>query len=351
MEGWDMENGTLVTSGRGTELSRIDDEWIFSRFHTISMTDGPQSYLRFDKMDLDTDDHVPDTISMRGLSDAWNKVFGSAFDFQPTWGDNSYERGSAKSRMDGNSYIATYEKHPYPGYNLPGWIQGNGPVGMIKSDPFTLVTDRIGLLVGGGAHPDTCFVALVDASDHKLYFSQTGQNNDQMTSYLWNTELLIGTEVYVVVADLFSGEWGNIAVDNIGEHTFSGHEPGTPAEPMVDGPTIWEILENAGFGGTAVDDLPSPAKGRLLNPYPNPFNPVTQLGFILDEPAFMSLGIHDVSGRLVRQLWKGLRAQGESVLIWDGRDDRGQALPSGLYFANMSLEGKRIESRKLVLLK
>jgi len=351
MGAWDMAAGTLLTSGRGVELTRIDGEWLLSRFNTVPMVDGPKSFLRFDKIDIDTPDHEPDILSMQGLRDLWHKVFGTAFDYQPTWGDNPYQRGSVKSRMEGNSYIATYEKHPYPGYNVPGWIQGNGPVGMIKTDPFTIEADRFSLLVGGGEHPDTCFVALVDAADHHLYFSLTGQDSDQLLSFIWNTETLIGKQVYVVIADLFDGTWGNIAVDSIEEYWYSGHEPGIPIDPMANGPTLWQVLEDAGYGGTAVEDLPRPVRGRLLNAYPNPFNPSTQLGFVLDLPARLTLAIHDVSGRCVRVIWDGPRASGEGHVAWNGRDDAGRALPSGIYFADMSLDGRRVESRKLVLLK
>lgn len=351
LSGWDMANGSFVTKRRGVELTDVDGEWLFSGFNTVPLDDGPQSYLRFDMVDIDTDDHEPDILSMQGLQSHWHKVFGTAFDYQPTWGDNSYERSGVHSRMEGNSYIGTYEKYPHPGYNEAGWIQGNGPVGMIKSDNYVIEMDRFSLLVGGGAHPDTCFVAMVDASTHQLYFTQTGLNSDLMLKYIWNTETLIGTQVYFVIADLFDGSWGNISVDSIKEYWYDGHEPGTPADPMVDGPTIWEILENAGFGGTVVQELPAPVKGRLLNPHPNPFNPSTRLSFVLDEPAELSLSVHDASGRRIRDLWNGPRERGESVIVWDGLDDDGRPVPSGLYFASMGLDGRHVESRKLVLLK
>ncbi|MBC8367962.1 hypothetical protein H8E52_11165 [bacterium] len=351
LDGWDMANGTYVAKRRGVELTRIDDEWLFSGFNTVPMMDGPQSYLRFDNVDIDTADNEPDILSLQGLQEHWHKVFGTAFDFQPTWGDNSYERGSVKSRMEGNSYIATYERFPWPGYNVPGWIQGNGPVGMIKTDYFNIESDRFSMLVGGGAHPDTCFVAMVDANTHQLYFSQTGNNSDMMISHIWKTETLVGTQVYMVIADLYDGQWGSIAVDSIKEYMFNGHEPGTPIDPMVDGPTLWTVLENAGFGGTAIDNLPRPVSGKLLNPHPNPFNPTTHLSFVLDEPGILSMSIHDASGRKLRTLWDAYRERGEGALVWDGRDDAGRPLPSGLYFANMELGGRHVESRKLVLLK
>jgi len=350
-EGWDIGEASYVNSGRGAELTRIGDEWLYTHFNTVPGIDGPLSFLSFDFIDIDTDDDEPDIITLPRMSDSWRILFGTAFDFQPTWGDNPYQRGSVGSRMEGNSYIATYEKHPYPGYNVPGWIQGNDPVGLLKSDPFTISADRIGLLVGGGAHPDTCFVGLFDAEDHRLLFTETGMNSDRMLTRLWKTETLIGRRVYLAIADMYDGQWGNIAVDSIEEYWFGGHEPGIPSDPIVDGPTLFEILENAGFGGTAADELPPPVGGRLLNAHPNPFNPSTSLGFVLDEPAEIALRIHDASGRTLRRLWEGPRNAGGGTLVWDGRDDSGQLLPSGLYFASLLIEGRMVESRKLVLLK
>jgi hypothetical protein len=99
---------------------------------------------------------------------------------------------------------------------------------------------------------------------------------------------------------------------------------------------------------TAVGSLP--ARNRLADPEPNPFNPSTMLAFDLAAAGRVELAIVDVAGRRVRTLADGDFGAGSYTLTWDGRDDRGQASASGIYFAHLRAGDFRAE-RRLVLLK
>jgi hypothetical protein len=70
----------------------------------------------------------------------------------------------------------------------------------------------------------------------------------------------------------------------------------------------------------------------LRAPSPNPFRTRTTFAFELPSPARVRLAIHDVAGRVVRDLSLGLRPAGAQAAAWDGRDDRGRPVPSGVYF-------------------
>lgn len=95
----------------------------------------------------------------------------------------------------------------------------------------------------------------------------------------------------------------------------------------------------------------SPAAGFALAAHPNPFNPKTTLAFSLREAGAADLRIIDAQGRSVRSLLAGVqRPAGLQSLTWDGRDDAGRALPSGLYFARL-IAGEERLSRKLLMLK
>jgi FlgD Ig-like domain len=83
---------------------------------------------------------------------------------------------------------------------------------------------------------------------------------------------------------------------------------------------------------------------------PNPFNPTTTISFTLPERQLTTLAIYDVSGQLVRTLVNNVRAYGKNLVTWDGRDDAGVAVGSGVYFYRLTA-GKFSESRKMVLLK
>jgi hypothetical protein len=88
----------------------------------------------------------------------------------------------------------------------------------------------------------------------------------------------------------------------------------------------------------------------LLPVSPNPFNPETRLRFTLEERLVAKLRIYDVQGRLVRTMVDGVRDRGLHDLPWDGSDDRGRALPSGVYFVALTTEEHSL-TRKLVILR
>jgi len=93
------------------------------------------------------------------------------------------------------------------------------------------------------------------------------------------------------------------------------------------------------------------ARRPTLSAHPNPFNPSTEIRFRLKEPSEVDLDIYDLGGRRLRSLLRiKLLEAGEQQIRWDGRGDRGEMLPSGVYLCQLSA-GAQLESRKLVLLK
>lgn len=84
--------------------------------------------------------------------------------------------------------------------------------------------------------------------------------------------------------------------------------------------------------------------------HPNPFNPQTTIAYDLPSTARVRLLVMDVSGKLVRTLVDETQAAGSRSVIWNGRDDNGNAVSSGVYFYVLDA-GKERLTRKLVLLK
>lgn len=233
--------------GYGAEVTQLNGEPVFSRYARATLIGGDRYFIRFDEMISPLwGGDWPTLESMQGFREWWTPQFGTAFEHQPTWGDNPLERGESSSNMDGNSYVSTLELFPYPGFANPGRSRGNGPTGLLKSDAFTLERDRISLLVGGGDQDSTCFVALVRESDFRLLFRETGANANGMDLRLWNTESLIGESVFLVVADLSSLPWGWISTDLIQEYDREGDDPITPDEPMVEEIYLGDVLTAAG---------------------------------------------------------------------------------------------------------
>ncbi|MBT6147881.1 MAG: hypothetical protein HOH74_20765, partial [Gemmatimonadetes bacterium] len=69
---------------------------------------------------------------------------------------------------------------------------------------------------------------------------------------------------------------------------------------------------------------------RLLLPYPNPFNPTIHLPWSLSRLEPMQLVIYNALGQPIRHLLDGLQSTGDGQTTWDGRDDAGRAMASGL---------------------
>lgn len=114
------------------------------------------------------------------------------------------------------------------------------------------------------------------------------------------------------------------------------------------------------FSGSApLRSPPVPFEGKdddkepdvLLGPsVPNPFAPRTTIHFNVPAPSVVDLGVYNVLGQRVRTLHAGDLGAGEHTREWDGRDDRGEDLPPGIYFVRITI-GDVTESRRLVLVR
>ncbi len=98
-----------------------------------------------------------------------------------------------------------------------------------------------------------------------------------------------------------------------------------------------------------------PTQSVLLPNYPNPFNPETWVPFILSEDGNVTIRIYDVSGRLVRALelgWvaPGYYSQKDRAAYWDGHNEAGEHVSSGVYFYNI-ISGNFTSTRKMVIIR
>jgi hypothetical protein len=92
------------------------------------------------------------------------------------------------------------------------------------------------------------------------------------------------------------------------------------------------------------------AETALWQNEPNPFNPTTTISFVLPSAQQANLAIYDANGKLVRTLVDGVRGFGSHHVEWDGTDNVGNKVGSGVYFYRLTA-GKFQQSRKMVLLK
>ena len=102
---------------------------------------------------------------------------------------------------------------------------------------------------------------------------------------------------------------------------------------------------------TGIEDETAPMIVSGLEPsFPNPFNPTTTIRFSLAESGHAALRVYDVSGRLVRILIDEVLPRGNHEMRWDGRNERGEGMASGVYFYRIVVPGFA-NKQKMVLLK
>jgi len=122
------------------------------------------------------------------------------------------------------------------------------------------------------------------------------------------------------------------------------------------GPDLLDLVARADDGvPTAVEEgggflPPAPATFQLLPNYPNPFNPTTTVRFDLPRPARVDLAIYDLRGRLVKTFARGQEyAAGRHQMEWNGTDDGGRRVASGVYTLRLVSEGMEKVQRMTLL--
>lgn len=95
---------------------------------------------------------------------------------------------------------------------------------------------------------------------------------------------------------------------------------------------------------------PSTAGARLIGCYPNPFNPKTTIEYVVSSEGPVRLTVFDARGRQVRVLADEPKQPGSHTVTWDGRDQDGHLLASGVYFHRIEASGVA-QIGKMVLVK
>jgi len=128
-----------------------------------------------------------------------------------------------------------------------------------------------------------------------------------------------------------------IMVRNLGKWTVRDIQFATP-----DGRMLRTVLKEEGSL--------LPEGFRLYQNYPNPFNPETEIRFDIPRAGEVELAVFNILGQEVRRLAEGDMAAGNHRVTWDGRDDAGRAVSSGIYFYRLKT-GETSLRKKMVLLK
>lgn len=111
---------------------------------------------------------------------------------------------------------------------------------------------------------------------------------------------------------------------------------------------------NPGTGIELTNDNKTPNHFDLAQNYPNPFNPRTNIEFKLSNTADIKLEIFNTIGQRIARIAQGQMLTGHYSFTWDGRDNQGRLVNSGVYFYRLTTEsaqGSHSESKKMILMK
>lgn len=254
--------------------------------------------------------------------------------------------------------------------NWPTWLSipdtdGTIPAG--SSVDMAIDVDAVGLVLGSYTHTVSAIVMgtaiefdiTLEVIDATITNVVKGYHDVDESTVGWQTNLELpcrfryrdyGTSTWSAPINLPAGTQHEITFpttrnskyDGLIEVTFNG---AVLADSLIvmKTPKVYPIEMTSKSG-----DLPQVT--ALRGAAPNPFNPVTVVSFDLARGQRVQLDVYDVRGRLVRALIDEARGIGRHEVTWDGRDDRGHGVGSGVYFVRMAGETYR-NVQKVTLLK
>ena len=106
------------------------------------------------------------------------------------------------------------------------------------------------------------------------------------------------------------------------------------ASGLADSLAIKFTTEGNGMG---VNPSPTPKNFTLMQNYPNPFNPSTTIQYRLNQKGTVNISVYNLSGQEIRQLVDSYQDPGQHSVSWDGKDEKGIAVGSGMYFYRLNV--------------
>ena len=270
-----------------------------------------------------------------------------------------------------DNQIINFQLEEYP-YEFTFNFAGD-PVGQLQLFQYMSCAIRLSVedLIGyeNNIFSQVEFIAPFDPDEGELY------------TQIWkNDSLFYEQQVY----DFTEGEWIDVVYDDLFEidvtaeyfigyriYSLSGNVAAAyhDAGPMVEGngayiyTSSWMQLPatyNYNLCIKAVvasqNSTSSPQNETsqiancLGNNYPNPFNPETTISYQLPENSEVELAVYNLKGQKVKQLVSDQLSAGQYSVVWNGKDDNGKSVSSGIYFYKMKTDNFE-KTKKMILMK
>ncbi len=183
-------------------------------------------------------------------------------------------------------------------------------------------------------------------------YSLNGTITDQSGNSLPHTSIIVHDNDHNVIAFARSDAQGQYGFRRLPETVTSitvtkiGY--GTLQEQITIGETT--IADYILMGYSNTDDQINPVLSARISNYPNPFNPQTTISFEIPKATNLRLEIFNIKGQRVSTLINNSVKAGSHKVVWNGLDDRGRAVTSGIYFIRLQSEVQSA-THKIMLLK
>lgn len=143
---------------------------------------------------------------------------------------------------------------------------------------------------------------------------------------------------------------GTVLTSHMYAYTDRGLVPGHRYEYKLETVTI--NLETRFYDSIAVG-IPRipPDNFSLAAPFPNPFNQEVTIKFVVPYTADIEIILYDLLGRRVRGLVSGVKSPAEYTAVWNAADDNDVAVPTGMYLYRLRVNGRHIQTKKVLLLR
>jgi C-terminal processing protease CtpA/Prc len=223
---------------------------------------------------------------------------------------------------------------------------------VIRGDPNTFYNKPIAILIGPGS------ISAGELEARRLSFhprarifgkaaagGNTGSDNINLGNSDWSAMLATGSQ-YVVSTHEYLAHKGLEPHEKI---WFDRDDVANGIDTVVKAAMEW-IAEQT----TSVADESNgtqPTQFELRQNYPNPFNPSTVITYQLPLNSKVRLEVYNIAGQLVRTLVdRRQQSAGAHTIAWDGRDESGRPLASGVYVYRLEAAGW-VDSQKMILLR
>jgi len=305
---------------------------------------------------------VKEVYPQKNPDDDFNAWY-TPWDWQAPWGEAEYQD------VEGTFYLNPERIFPYPHWDntLHGdamkFHYNNLKVSEPNNEGMMVMVWQDSQRAKWGNASDPDYLAFVNTPE--IYISVSPNNGD-----FWSEPIVINNvdtpeftglkPMWVYPADkvlyvdtVDDHKVGKIGIMFYDDFTWGSFANDPPAHPTNTGGNVsfMELQITFPIPPVSNEDQVIVTAPKLLNQnFPNPFNPETTISFDMPKAGNAKLDVFNVKGQLVKNLFNGNAPYGKTNLVWNGTDNSGKNVPSGLYFYRLSTNG-RSETRKMMLMK